>query len=173
MKRVLVAVLAVMIFMGVGIGTASAANSLKQGTMGFGVDVSDDFMITGKLFVSNDLAALAGLGIGINGNDADGTDIALLLGIRKYMKMDDFAPFVGGFLEYRDMQGGGPNADIDTKTIRLAAQFGAEYFLHKQFSVEGSIAAGYASIERSNGAVTNKATVLGTQRAGIAFNFYF
>jgi hypothetical protein len=173
MKKAIIAVLAVMVLVIAGVGSASAANSLKQGTIGFGVDVNQDMMITGKYFVKNDMAVLAGFGLGINGNDGDGTNLGVMVGIRKYLKMDDFAPFVGGLIQYEDINAGVKNVKLETKTTFLGAQFGAEYFLHKQFSVEGSIAAGYQSVDQDQGGGSTTVSTLGTQRAGISFNFYF
>ena len=77
-------------------GSALAANSMNTGTMGFNVNTSDNTMINGKYFIAKDMAVLGGFGLGINGGDAKGTDIELLAGVRKYMKTDDFAPFMGG-----------------------------------------------------------------------------
>jgi hypothetical protein len=57
--------------------------------------------------------------------------------------------------------------------------FGAEYFLHRQFSAEGSVGFGYTSSETETttvaGAVTTnfKDTTIGTQRVALSFNFYF
>jgi len=52
-------------------------------------------------------------------------------------------------------------------------EFGAEYLLHKQFSVEGSIGFGYSSVETETATTNYKDTTIGTQKAAISFNFYF
>jgi len=65
--------------------------------------------------------------------------------------------------------------------MSIIGEFGAEYFLHRQFSVEGSIGFGYTSSETETttgtgaGAVTTnfKDTTIGTQRVALSFNFYF
>ncbi len=70
-------------------GNASAANSLKAGTVGLNVDVNNNFfgmngdtnnnfVITGKYFIDSDLAVLAGFGLGLKGADAHGTDVGYL-----------------------------------------------------------------------------------------------
>lgn len=150
-------------------GSALAANSLNAGTFGITVDTTDNFMINGKYFVAKDMAILGGLGIRIAGGDAKGTDIGLMAGVRKYLKAEDFAPFVGGRFEY------GSTNDSNTKNMNLLAEAGAEYFLAKQFSLEGRVAFGYTSQEDKNAitGATTKATYIGTGRVGISANFYF
>lgn len=167
-------------------GSASAANSLKQGTFGFNVDVNNNFfglnsdvdnnfVLTGKFFIQNDLAALAGFGIGIRGADANGVDVGVSAGIRKYLKVDDFAPFVGGVFFYSNTKDG------DSQDVSVMAEAGAEYFLHKQFSIEGKVGVGYVSRESKTTTTqggfitttTRRESDLGTERLGISFNFYF
>lgn len=163
--------LAVVMVVAFGTGSASAANSIRQGAFGFNVDVNDDFVLTGKYFVTRDVAVLAGFGLGIKGGDASGNDVALAGGARKYLKVDDFAPFVGGTLFYSSTKDG------DQKNFSLMGEFGAEYFLYKQFSIEGKVGFGYSSQETTTtvGAVstTTRVTNIGTDRAGISFNYYF
>ena len=178
MKRFLIVVVALAMVMCIGIASASAANSLKEGTIGFNVDAlnsNDSFVISGKYFVLKDVAVLAGFGFGVKGGDANGTDLGIGIGARKYLKIDDFAPFVGGSFFYSNTKDG------DQKNMSIMAEFGAEYFLHKQFSVEGSVGFGYTSSETESttgtgaGAVTTnfKDTTIGTQRVALSFNFYF
>jgi hypothetical protein len=128
-----------------------------------------------KYFVLRNLAVLAGFGFGAKGGDAKGTDLGIGVGIRKYLKLDDFAPFAGAGLFYSTTKDG------DQKDMSILGEFGAEYFLHRQFSVEGSVAFGYTSSETETttgagtGAVTTnvKDTTIGTRRVAISFNFYF
>jgi len=181
MKRLMVIVLAAVMIVGIGFGTASAANSLKQGSAGINVDVDDSFVVSGKYFIMKDLAVLAGFGLGVKGADADGTDVGIVAGVRKYLTMDDFAPFVGGFLAYASTEDG------DRKDLGVMGEFGAEYFLHKQFSIEGSVGFGYtqqetktpgsttvvAGVPVTTGGGTFKETNIGTQRFGFSLNFYF
>ncbi len=167
MKRTVVIALALVMMMGIGIGNASAANSLKAGTIGLNFDVNNDFMITGKYLILKDLAVLAGFGFGAKGGDAKGTDVAVLGGVRKYLKTDDFAPFVGGGIAYRSTQ------DSAQKDLAVMAEAGAEYFLGKQLSIEGSIGFGYTSTETKAPLAKFKDTTIGTQRAGLSANFYF
>jgi hypothetical protein len=168
MKRMVIVVLAMVLMMGIGIGNASAANSLEAGTVGINITTSDDMLISGKVFVANSVAVLAGLGFGAKGGDAKGTDFAVLVGARKYFGNADFVPFVGGRVEYRSTN------DSCEKDLSVAAEGGAEYFLNKQFSIEGSIGFGYNSDEKKAPAFTAfKDTTIGTQRAAVSVNFYF
>jgi len=182
MKKGYIISLMLIMMMSIGIGSVFAApslkittvpaspsgtNSLKAGTIGLNFDVNNDFTISGKYFIMNDLAVLAGFGIGIKGGDAKGTDIAILAGARKYLTTDDFAPFVGGGFEYRSTQ------DSCQKDLAILAQAGAEYFMHKQLSIEGSIGFGYLSTTTKAPLAANKDTTIGTQRANLSVNFYF
>lgn len=167
MKKIAGMVIVVVMILGLGIGSASAANSLKQGSAAINVNVSDDFVLWGKYFVMKDLAVLAGFGVGAKGGDAEGTDVGFGGGVRKYLAMDDFAPFVGGSFLYSRTRDG------DQKYWNIMGEFGAEYFVHKQFSVEGSIGFGYISSETKTGTVTFEDTTFGTRRFGFSLNFYF
>jgi hypothetical protein len=173
-KRLLVVVVALAMVLGIGIGNASAANSLQAGTFGFNVDAfnsNDSFVISAKYLILKDLAVLAGFGFGAKGGDADGTDVGIGGGVRKYLTIEDFAPFVGGTIFYSRTRDG------DQKDMSVMGEFGAEYFLHKQFSVEGGVGFGYTSSKTrtTTGAVTTtfKDTTIGTQRVALSFNFYF
>jgi hypothetical protein len=168
---------------------AHAENSLKAGSLALNVtafdgtsdnsiysaalQVSDLYIIQGKYFLQNDLALLGGVGIGINGGDANGTDFGIRAGARKYLKTADFAPFVGGFLGYSATH------DSDIKITKIIGEFGAEYFFSKQFSVEGAARAGYVSYEAPNAALglpgtgSYKGTYVGTASAGFSINYYF
>jgi hypothetical protein len=167
MKRLVLIVLVVIVVMSFGIGSALAANSLKQGAAGINVNVDDDFVIKGKYFVTKDVAVLAGFGFGVKGDDAEGTDFGIGGGIRKYLSTEDFAPFVGASIFYRTTQDG------DQEDWNILGEFGAEYFMHKQFSIEGSVGFGYFSSETTVGAFDYKETTFGTQRFGLSLNFYF
>jgi hypothetical protein len=167
MKKMFMIALVVVMITGIWSGSASAANSLQQGAYGISVGVNEDFIISGRYLITQDLAALAGLGFGFNGSDASGTDFGISAGIRKYLKVDDLAPFVGAEIFYSSKYAISANAK--EKDLGLFALFGAEYFLHKQFSVEGTVGIGYLSQELGSTKVTN----FGTRRAGISFNFYF
>jgi hypothetical protein len=167
MKKIVLASATLVLAMAAG--SVSAANSLNSGTFGITVDTTDNFMINGKYFVAKDMAVLGGLGIRIAGGDAKGTDIGLMAGVRKYMKNEDLAPFVGGRFEYISTN------DSNTKNLNLIAEAGAEYFVGKQFSLEGRVGFGYTSQDDKNpiSGVTTKATYIGTGRVGISANFYF
>jgi len=157
---------------------AYAANSLSKGTMGLNIGTgigsvnahtgaSDDFgfIINGKYFIQSDMAILGGVGLGIAGGDtAKGTDIGFIVGARKYLKVADFAPFVGGRLTYTSTN------DSNDKTTQIMAEAGAEYFLAKNFSFEGRVGFGYDS---SDTLAAGKVTNIGTSTFAISFNFYF
>lgn len=156
--------------------SALAANSLSAGTMGLNLGVAVDsqavfkenFVINGRYFIKNDMAVLAGLGLSVAGGDAKGTDIGLMGGFRKYLKTDDFAPFVGGRFQYQSTQ------DSTLIAMAVLAEAGAEYFLAKQFSVEGRVGFGYTSIEKKAPTFTpSKETAIGTAVFGVSANFYF
>jgi hypothetical protein len=109
MKRRVIIAVALAVVMGIGSGSASAANSLKEGTFGFNVDAlnsSDSFVIFGKYFILKDVAVLAGFGFGAKGGDAEGTDVGIGVGARKYLKVDDFAPFAEASLYYSKTRDG-------------------------------------------------------------------
>ncbi len=170
MNRFKVLVMVLIMVTGLGAGSAFAANSLRQGAFGFNVDVNDDFVLTGKYLITRDMAVLAGFGLGLRGGDNSGTDIGLGVGVRKYLKVEDFAPFVGGTIFYSSTQDG------DQKSFSLMGEGGAEYFLYKEFSIEGKVGFGYSSETTTTAgpaSTTVKTTNFGTQRAGISFNYYF
>jgi hypothetical protein len=190
MKKLAVVILTLVLAAAIWPGNAVAANSLKQGPLGFNVDINNNsfglnsdvdnnFVLTGKFFVLNDLAVLAGFGMGIRGADAKGVDLGITAGARKYLKVDDFAPFIGGAFFYSTTQDG------DAKDFSLLGEAGVEYFMHKQFSIEGKVGFGYTSRETTTKTTTaqggflvqttttTRVTDLGTERLGLSFNFYF
>lgn len=161
-------------------GAASAANSMSTGTMGLHVSVvpetvdfggastlRTDPMIGGKYFMSKDMAILGGVGFASGGpSGASVTFFKLMGGVRKYTSTGDFAPFFGGRLDYSSLSVTGGSAS----NMTLQAQAGAEYFLAKQFSVEGSAGVGFSSISP---AVGSSYTTFGTATAGVNINLYF
>lgn len=153
-------------------GTASAENSLKSGAtaLSFGI-VDSDIEVSGRLFVSNDVAVLAGVGLAHSDNDESTTDYSLSAGIRKYLAKTDLAPFVGGILSYNRDEfevGAGPTAGTKSeKILEIAGVFGAEYFFAKMVSAEAQIGFGISDVK--NGA---DETTIGTFRSGVTVNFY-
>ena len=167
-------------------GHASAANSMNTGTKGLNVGFSNatslgnigtpaTFMLNGRYFMAKDTAVLAGIGLSINDSGAaansKNTDIGFMGGIRKYLKTEDLAPFVGARFEYLSTRQG----TNDVTDFYLGAEAGLEYFLAKQFSLEGSVGFGYESAESqpAAGGATTKATALGSRSYNIGANFYF
>jgi hypothetical protein len=159
-------------------GSSFAENSLNAGTLGLTVAVvpatvdfgggvnQNDSMVGGKYFVGKDLAVLAGVGFATGGpSGASTTQLRIMGGVRKYMKTDDFAPFVGGIVDYASLS----TAPANYSSFTVAAQAGAEQFLSKHFSVEGSVAFGFSSVS----AAGVSATYIGTSTAGVGINLYF
>jgi Outer membrane protein beta-barrel domain len=168
-------------------GNASAANSLNTGTMGLnasftnstaigGIDTPSIYMINGRYFTSKDMAIEAGIGISINDsgqpNSSTHTDFGFLAGVRKYIKTEDLAPFIGGRIQYLSTR---QNNNTDVTDWYFGVEAGAEYFLAKQFSLEGAVGFGYASSEyqTTSGGPTYKATTFGTRSYNVGANFYF
>lgn len=156
-------------------GSALAANSLNAGTMGLSVPIvsanaitnpnAANPLISGKFFVANGMAVLAGFGFNSGGpSGASVTTFALQAGIRKYLKTDDLAPFVGGVFGYEST-----STNPSSSAMSLAIEAGAEYFLAKQFSVEGKVNFGYQSVDQGGA----KTSYFGTSTAAAGLNFYF
>ena len=163
-------------------GSASAANSLVAGQLSLGVEVGSATapLISGRYYIAKDLAIVGGLGFE-RSNTSDttqtptltstATTTAMLIGIRKYLKTDDFAPFVGGVFSYSSTgTSRSPGRSSSESGLGLAAEAGAEYFLGKQFSVEGKVRFGYGSTDDGAGVTTS---TFGTATAGLGANFYF
>ena len=176
-------ILAVATFMAAAIaGSAIAGPAAKS--FGLNVDLTTPstalgspsvFMLEGRYGISKDMAILAGLGVQMVDSGAatnnKATNFGLMGGIRKYMKTDDFAPFFGGKLLYMTSRQG----NNDVTDLELMAEFGAEYFVGKQFSVEGSVGAGYASrkVEPVATPGSTTATSFGTTTYNLSANYYF
>jgi len=196
MKKIMIIAVAVLMLASLT-GSALAANSLASGSKAISIGFGDSVLnhvasptdqnqntppvdISGRFFVAKDMAITAGFGFQMNSGDVEGTYIGFNVGIRKYLKTDDFAPFVGGQFSYMtydaklDVPGAGKYADFSA--FELAAMVGAEYFLGKQFSIEGSIGVAIGQMETDfiNGARQNAdTTYLGTKNLGVKANFYF
>jgi len=179
MKKFLIFSIVAGMVMVLGIGSALAAGtgtSLKTGTFGFNVGFGDSslgdtgvIMISGKYFLANDVALTAGIGLQASSGDLDADYFGISAGVRKYLRIDEFAPFVEGKLSYVtehiDIQG------IDKDTFDVSAVFGAEYFLYKQFSIEGSVGLGFGSVDDNTS--HKDYTYFGSRTVGISANFYF
>lgn len=159
-------------------GSASAAGGPPNaGTFGLSVHTAmdnynyfaEDKMIEARYTVKKDFAVLMGVGIGILGADAKGTDLGLMGGGRYYLKNEDLAPFVGGRFMY------GSTNDSNRTAFAILGEAGAEYFLNKQFSFEGRVGFGYASVETKATATTakSKASIFGSSSFVLGANFYF
>ena len=163
-------------------GSATAAPSV--GSFGINVDLTNsttplgtpsDFLVKGKYVIASGIAVLAGVGLQMNDSGAATnnkyTNIGFMGGIRKYSRTEDFSPFIGGKLQYLSTRQG----TNDVTDFALMAEAGAEYFLGKQFSLEGSVGGGYASRESKpvGGVVSTKATGFGSATFNVSANFYF
>lgn len=181
MKKIVMAVLAAALFLGIGIQNASADNSLKQGALSLGVAVAAPVsnsitasisavpVLQGKYMLANDLGLLAGLGFGAKGGDLDGTDLEMLVGVRKYLKVADVAPFAGAKLMYDSRDDG----TTEISYVTVAVEVGAEAFLLKQFSIEGSVGFGYLTGNTKTAGVKKDGSNFGTTSAGVSVNYYF
>ncbi len=192
MKKIIMVVMAAAVMTGMGYGSAFGANSLSSGSMalsfGFGDSVlrhvatptSDTQVnplvdISGRFFFADDLAITAGLGFQINSGDLDGTFLSFNVGMRKYLKTDDFAPFIGGQFSYITYDASRPDAAggkfVDFSGYEFDGLVGAEYFLGKQFSIEGSVGIG---IGHANDDIAHEDTnFIGTRNLGVSANYYF
>jgi len=180
MKKFLFVSIVAVTVMVLGIGSAFAATttgtSLKAGTFGFNVGFGDSslgntgvIMISGKYFLANDVALIAGLGFQASSGDQDANYFGISAGVRKYLRIDEFAPFVEGRFSYIN-----ENIDVDNidrDTFDVSALFGAEYFLNRQFSIEGSVGLGFGSV--NDNISHNDYTYFGSRTVGISANFYF
>jgi hypothetical protein len=170
------------VVIGVGLataGTASAENSLKSGAkaLSFGIVDNNGIEISGRLFVNNDVAVLAGIGLDHKSNDETTTDYSLSGGVRKYLGKADLAPFVGVNARFnrREVIIAAPvvGTSVESeRTFGLTGVFGAEYFFAKQVSAEAQVGLGLSSIQNVNGSGAN-VTDIGTFSSGVTVNFYF
>jgi hypothetical protein len=172
MKKLIVVAVALVMVMGL-VGGASAANSLREGTKGFSVGFGNSIAgetgfidLSGRYLISNDMALLAGFGYESHSGDADGSYMSLALGIRSYLKNDDFAPFIQGKFRFETQDIAG-----DTDAFDFSLGFGGEYFLNKQFSVEGNVGVGFGVL--SNNTTNLDDVYFGTRTVGVSANFYF
>lgn len=173
MKKIVLSVVASVMVMG---GTAFAGgNSLGQGSKSLGFETANSrTMVKGMYGISPDMAVVGGFGLASTDTgattNAKSTEISFQAGVRKYLKVDDFAPFVDGNLAYTSNTGGAN----DVTSFSLMAGFGAEYFLAKQFSIEGSAGIAYSSTStKPAGGTSVTGSSFGTTRSAIAANFYF
>ncbi len=183
MKRIAIAVVMVLLAFS---GSAFAANSLHQGAFGISVGMGDSVFshsaipnanvainnvvdLQARFLAAKNLALYGNFGFQNDGGDADATYISLGIGARMYLKTDDFAPFVAGQLSYVSVKSDPKVADISV--IDVAGLFGAEYFVGKQFSLEGSVGVGIGQAKDDLSKV--KDTYFGTRTVGVRANFYF
>ncbi|MBI3812596.1 MAG: hypothetical protein HY283_10430 [Nitrospirae bacterium] len=160
-------------------GTASAENSLKSGAKGlsFGIKDNNGIEISGRLFVNNDVAVLAGVGLDHKTNDETTTDYSLSGGVRKYLGKADLAPFFGvnaSFSRREVIVAAFPaGTDVESeRTFGLDGVFGLEYFFARQVSAEAQVGVELSSIHNVNGSGAD-VTEFGTFSSGVTVNFYF
>ena len=175
MKRIVLAGTALALTLAAA--SASAAGTPNAGSLGLGVSTAssstnyfaEDRMIEGRYLVKKDFAVLFGAGLGVWGADAKGTDLGLMVGGRFYLKNEDLSPFMGGRFMYASTN------DSNLTAFAFLGEAGAEYFLNKQFSLEGRVGFGYASVDRKATPTTakGKSTIFGTSSFTLGANFYF
>lgn len=178
MKKLFVAALVLATALVFGAGVASAAGP-DSGSMGISVGMGNSVFgdtglvrIAGKYFIDKDLALLAGFGFQTTSGDVDADIFSFQVGARKYFGTGELAPFVGGRISYETFEDTtDPANPEDQDAIDILAEFGAEYFLGKQFSFEGSVGLGFGTVD-DNAAGTDY-TYMGTRTVGVAANFYF
>jgi hypothetical protein len=173
------------------VGSAEAANSLQQGAMALSIGVGDSALnhvadptgkdqqtpvvdISGRYFLEPDVALTAGMGFQVNTGDLDGTYWSFNVGVRKYLREQDFAPFIGGQFSYISYNASLPypvGTYADYKAYEFDGIVGFEYFFANQVSIEGSV--GLAFGHGTNNASNASTTYLGTRSFGIMANFYF
>ena len=178
MKKIALAVGTLLAVIGAGSAFA-ATDNLTPGVFGLNVSTqapsivgagNPTFVITGKSVISRDMVLLVGFGLGLRndtptgGASTSGNDLVLLAGARKYFSSGDFSPFVGGRFEYAKAGMG-----TSSTAFTFAGEAGAEYFLNKHFSFEGSVGFGYTSLDYGTG----KSSYFGTNSYGLSANFYF
>lgn len=184
MKKFVFIILALVVITGLGTGSAfAAANSLRAGTLGFNVGFGDSVLgnngvmtISGKYFITNDLAIVGGVGSQYSSGDLDKDFTSVSAGARKYFNTDDFAPFIEGKFTYAHEKNTLPGNNFDQTALDLSFIFGGEYFLHKQFSIEAGVGLGFgtAEIKPATGAgASQDYTYFGTRTVGVSANFYF
>lgn len=177
MKKITLAGVTLAMAMAMATGSAFAANGLTSGTLGLSVDTTVDpktnFIISGKYVISPKVAVLAGFGLRMvdTGQPAPvkskWTDLGFMGGARIYLNNNDLTPFVGGRLTYANTQ------DSNVTALQLMAEAGAEYFVGKQFSLEGRVGFGYTSLKTTAGATSTTATEIGSNAFALGANFYF
>jgi hypothetical protein len=191
MKKIAIVAVVVVMMMGLA-GSAFAANSLAQGSKGISVGFGNDVFsqpnmptgpvtntqnpvvdISGRFFVSKDVALTLGAGLQMNSGDSEGTYLSLSFGARKYLNTNDLAPFVGGQLSYTayDAKNAAGAKIADATIFDLVGFFGAEYFFNKQFSVEGAFGLGLGQVSDDQNNIDT--TYIGTRTLGVKANFYF
>lgn len=190
MKKLITIALTLAMVAGIGIGTASAANSLQQGNINISVGMGDSIFshnttpavadvvnnvvdLSARYLITKDLAIVGGFGLEVGSGDFDSTYFSFTGGVRKYLKVADFAPFVGGQLTFATLStkdAVGAKVD-DLSAIDLSAMLGAEYFVGAQFSLEGSVGLGFGQV--SDDITNTDKTYFGTRTVGVKANFYF
>ena len=182
MKKIIVALLTLVLVASFSIGTASAANSLQEGSKGISIGFIDTnrttsfsedriYTIYGKYFTSRDFALLAGFGFLTSSGDGaiqDEDYLNLAFGVRKYLSVDDFAPFIEGLISLEKYEQG---PGVDDEWLNFIVGFGGEYFFARQFSMEGTIGFIFGTYENNN--TGDDATFFGTASLGLRANFYF
>ncbi len=187
MKKYSVVLVVVLLFVA-SVGSAFAANDLREGAGAISVGMGDSIFsnnvmpgmttyinnvadINGRYLVQRDVALYGGVGFQSDGSDANAGYFSIKAGARKYLKVDDLAPFIEGQLGFATVSVQGEHT---LSVVDLAALFGAEYFLGKQFSLEGAVGFGVGQAKQTTGAKDGATdNYFGTRTVGVHANFYF
>jgi hypothetical protein len=181
MKKIILAGTALALAMSAGSALAGTEKGMMGLNLGFTSSTSllgtpSNFLVNGRYFFNNSTAVQAGIGFRRNDSGAatnsTSSDIGLMGGFRKYLRQDsNLAPFAGAKFQYLSVRQG----TNDVTDLSLLAEAGAEYFMGKHFSLEGSLTAGYdqATYKPVAGGASIKATTLGTSSINVSANFYY
>ena len=162
MKKLIVLLFVALISFNAHAETDSIFGTDKK--FGFTVNTTSNTMISGKIFTDKNTAILGGLGLIKTGS---ATDIYAMGGVRKYVIKDaksTFLPFIGGRTWYSSLK------SMNVKSYGLMGEAGAEFFLDRQFSIEGMVGFGYGKSMFSAGSSSSR---LETATFSLAANFYF
>ena len=175
MKKIILAGTALALAMLAGSALAGPEKGMMGLNLGFTSSTSllgtpSNFLVNARYFFNNSTALQAGIGFRRNDSGAatnsTSSDIGFMGGFRKYL-----APFAGAKLQYLSVRQGAN----DVTDLSFLAEAGAEYFMGKHFSLEGSLNAGYdqATYKPVAGGASVKATTLGTSSINVSANFYY
>lgn len=183
MKRITLVGATLILAMTVGSAAAqvrapAAAASLTEtgtnkGAIGINGSISNgnSSLILAKYFLSKEWALKAGLAAlktddGAGTSNSSSTFFGGVIGVNKYWSRGVYAPFIG-------IQTGRVRGN-DTNTTAILTNFevqgGLEYFMHRNFSLQGQVGFGIETREVTG---ASRQTVFGTSGLNVSANIYF